>query len=420
MSDRPKLHLFEGYGIELEYMIVDRATLDVAPIADRLLMAASGSPEPVGDAEFGEIDWSNELVLHVLEMKTSGPARAIDPLYALFDANVRHANALLAPMGARLMPGGMHPWMDPAKEVRLWPHEYNEVYAAYDRVFGAGGHGFGNLQSTHINLPFSGDEEFGRLHAAIRLALPLLPALAAASPYFEGRHHGALDGRLTFYKSNQKRIPSIAGLIVPEPIYTQGEYEERILQRMYDDIAPLDPEGTLQGEFLNSRGAIARFGRGAIEIRVLDIQECPAADMAICRFVVALLRNLVAERWSNLRTQMEFPTERLAEIFQACIRDAEETTIRDAEFLRLFGFRDGDVCRAGALWKHLAEQLYPGNPADHEPWLGPLHTILDEGPLARRMLRKYGLQPTAEELRACAEELCGCLERNESFGTEAT
>jgi hypothetical protein len=27
--------------------------------------------------------------------------------------------------------------------------------------------------------------------------------------------------------------------------------------------------------FANSRGAIARFDRGAIEIRVIDIQECP-------------------------------------------------------------------------------------------------------------------------------------------------
>ena len=36
-----------------------------------------------------------------------------------------------------------------------------------------------------LNLPFSSDEEFGRLHAAIRLLLPLLPALAASSPLVE-------------------------------------------------------------------------------------------------------------------------------------------------------------------------------------------------------------------------------------------
>ena len=56
------------------------------------------------------------------------------------------------------------------------------------------------------------------------------------------------------------------------------------------DIAPLDPDGTLQHEWLNSRGAIARFDRNAIEIRVLDIQECPVADLAICFQVMSFLK----------------------------------------------------------------------------------------------------------------------------------
>jgi hypothetical protein len=37
------LGLFEGFGIELEYMIVDAGTLDVRPIADRLIEAEYGS-----------------------------------------------------------------------------------------------------------------------------------------------------------------------------------------------------------------------------------------------------------------------------------------------------------------------------------------------------------------------------------------
>ena len=37
MSKKKTLALFEGVGIELEYMIVNRETLDVLPIADELL-----------------------------------------------------------------------------------------------------------------------------------------------------------------------------------------------------------------------------------------------------------------------------------------------------------------------------------------------------------------------------------------------
>lgn len=48
--------LFDVFGVELEYMIVDRSSLDVSPVADRVLQAAAG--EIVGDVELGEISWS--------------------------------------------------------------------------------------------------------------------------------------------------------------------------------------------------------------------------------------------------------------------------------------------------------------------------------------------------------------------------
>ena len=43
MSKKKTLALFEGVGIELEYMIVKREILDVLPIADELLKAVVGS-----------------------------------------------------------------------------------------------------------------------------------------------------------------------------------------------------------------------------------------------------------------------------------------------------------------------------------------------------------------------------------------
>ena len=39
-TDGHVLSLFEAYGIELEYMIVDRESLSVAPVADSLLEIA--------------------------------------------------------------------------------------------------------------------------------------------------------------------------------------------------------------------------------------------------------------------------------------------------------------------------------------------------------------------------------------------
>ena len=72
------------------------------------------------------------------------------------------------------------------------------------------------------------------------------------------------------------------------------------------------------------RGAIARFERNTIEIRVLDIQECPAADLAICGLAVGTLRALVDERFCTLAEQQAWPAERLAAILLAAIRDGSK------------------------------------------------------------------------------------------------
>jgi glutamate---cysteine ligase / carboxylate-amine ligase len=286
-----ELGLFEGYGIELEYMLVDRDTLRVAAICDRVLAIAAG--EPTASIEDGPIAWSNELALHVIEVKTNGPVDALTvELADAFVADLRRIDAIAAQLGARLLPTAMHPTMDPGTQTKLWPHDGRPIYAAYDRAFGCSGHGWGNLQSCHINLPFADAEQFGRLHAAIRAVLPLLPALAASSPIVEGKVPGQLDARLGVYATNQRRVASIIGNVVPEPVFTPDDYQTQILAPMYRDVAPLDPDGVLQYEWLNSRGAIARFDRDAIEIRLLDVQETPLADLAIAMLVISAARSL--------------------------------------------------------------------------------------------------------------------------------
>ena len=49
MSKTPRLHLFQAYGIELEYMIVDADTLNIRPISDKILIDQNGKVN-------GEID----------------------------------------------------------------------------------------------------------------------------------------------------------------------------------------------------------------------------------------------------------------------------------------------------------------------------------------------------------------------------
>lgn len=409
---RPRFGLFEAYGVEIELMIVDAATLDVKAACDALLEGVAG--EPASDVELGDVTWSNELTLHVLELKTTRPAPSLAGLARSFHASLTHAEPTLSRLGARLMPGAMHPWMDPHAETRLWPHENNEVYRTFDRIFGCAGHGWANLQSTHLNLPFADDEEFGRLHAAIRLVLPLIPALAASSPFQDGAAGPALDGRLLAYRENSVRVPSMSGLVVPEPAFTRAQYEREILGRLYADLAPLDPEGVLRDEWANARGAIARFGRGTIEVRVIDAQECPTADLAVVGAVVSLVRALTEGRLAQRDVAADPSTEALARVLDRAIYHGERAVTDDRSLLTALGVRKEAVA-LGELWARLLDAFPPDDP-DRE-WTAHLQTILDRGPLARRMLAAAGADPGRPDLRRVADGLCRCVVENASFSS---
>ena len=81
-----KYHLFEVFGIELEYMLVNKKSLKVASQVDELLSLKQG--EITSDVENGEIAWSNELVAHVVELKTNGPTKDLAGLSEHFHENV--------------------------------------------------------------------------------------------------------------------------------------------------------------------------------------------------------------------------------------------------------------------------------------------------------------------------------------------
>jgi carboxylate-amine ligase len=406
------LPLFEGMGVELEYMIVDRENLSVLPVADELLRAAAG--KYADETEQGPLSWSNELALHVVELKTNGPVPTLSGLAGTFAGHVTRINGLLRPLGGRLMPTGMHPFMDPVRETRIWPHRKRAIYESYDRIFDCRRHGFANLQSVHLNLSFRGDEEFARLHAAVRILLPILPAIAASSPAVDGRLTGLLDTRLEVYRTNQRRIPSIAGRVIPEAVYTRRQYRDRILRRLYRDIASLDPGRVLRHEWLNSRGAIPRFDRDTIELRILDMQECPRADIAVVSVIVAVLKGLVHGRLTPVDDLMDWGIEPLEEIFLAAIREGERAIIDDRRFLETFGLSRRQ-CTAGELWSHLAETLLTGNSEIDGTDTEVLNVVLGQGTLARRILRRVGNAPSRETIRRVYRELCDCLAEGRMF-----
>ena len=416
------LHLFEGYGIELEYAIVDRHDLTVRPlcpqILDALVRATGAQPaDDLDEIELGAVACSNELAAHVVELKTNGPTPRIEAALPGFEQAVVRVDAILAEHGAMLLPTAMHPTMDPSTELTLWSRGQRTVYAAYDRIFGCRGHGWANLQSCHLNLPFAGDDELDRLHAAVRAVLPLLPALAASSPLVEGALGDVLDRRLAFYADNQRRLPSIIGQIVPEPIRSRADYEQTILAPMYREIAPFDPQGVLAHEWLNSRGAIARFERSALEIRVLDVQEAPVADLAIARLVSRTVHALVDEHGGVLDPLRALDTGALRRVFDDTTRAGDRAVVSDAALLRVLGVARPRL-EAGELWATLAERVQQSDSSSAR-LDEALRVILHEGCLARRIVTALRGTPSPEAITGVYRELARCLLEGRSFRPDA-
>lgn len=395
------MHLFQAFGVEIEYMIVDEQTLDVKPVADRLIHA-TGSVRK-NEVSKGRFKWSNELVSHVIEVKTAGPVASLDSLASGIQDQVRVIEGQLKPLGCRLLPSGMHPWMDPTSETVLWPHDDREIYETFDRIFGCKGHGWSNLQSTHINLAFHGDEEFRKLHSAIRLVLPLIPALAASSPFVEGAGAPCLDQRLEAYRNNCARFPSVTARLIPDVIKSKAKYQTKIYDPIAKDLKDVEADDVLDPIWVNARGAIARFDRGSVEIRLMDAQECPAADLAIVQFIVDLLRLLTGGRCSTLESQEAIPTDFLADLLSQTIQHAGQALLANTQYIELFGLKDNSIATVKELLAHLLEIV----PRAHKSSM--IQAILAQGSLAERLKRSVTDATDSGSLLSTYRELADCL-----------
>ena len=331
-----------------------------------------------------------------------------------FAANIKEINQRLEKYNARLMPTAAHPWMDPHKETVLWKHDNRDIYDTYNRIFDCKGHGWSNLQSTHLNLPFTGDDEFARLHAAIRLVLPIIPALAASSPILEGKFSGVMDKRLDYYEKNQQAIPQLTGQVIPDTVSSQQEYQRIIYDPIAKAIAPHDPDKILEPVWLNSRGAIARFERGAIEIRIIDIQECPAADLAVLTAIACLLRALTEDKYEDFEEQTLWATADLYAVYRDVVRNAQGALITNRDYLQVFGIEQHST-DAQYVWRHIIKQLLVWYPDEMTPFVENLNIIIEQGTLSQRIVKALGTDFSQEDLQQTYRQLCHCLESNTMF-----
>jgi carboxylate-amine ligase len=179
------------------------------------------------------------------------------------------------------------------------------------------------------------------------------------------------------------------------------------------EILPFDTDSVLDPVWVNSRGAIPRFDRGSIEIRLMDIQECPTADLAIVTLVIETLQALIKGEFIPYGEQIGWTTESLSAILDKTIVSGHETIIDQVPYLQLFGMTG--TAQANEIWQSILSKLIASGHESLLKWKPELDIILRHGTLAYRIKKAIGPDPAIETILPVYRKLASCLEQNRMF-----
>jgi len=382
-------------GPEHEFSIVDEK-LSPLPIVDKVIREVHG--RIVNNVDLGEFTFGKELQAHVAEFKAKEPFDSPEVFEeTMHNAVLKIHDFLEKRYGARLLGLGMHPSLL-LGEVKVWSHRDRQIYEALSRIFNLNQHGWLNIQSFQLNLPFKNEREAIKLHNALSNLLPYLPAVAASSPIYESKIGDYVDNRLYFYLMNQMEVPSITGDMIPEYVSSFEEYEKTTIRQYSEDLAKVNAaKCLLNKEWLNSRGAIIRFDRKAIEIRIMDEQECVKSDVALSCFIRAALRGI-------LQGGKEFeymPHEVLVNNLHAVIRDGLDALVKHP-----IGSTARQVCL------HLYRIAEENASQEEKKYLGIIKHRIEEGNLSDMILKEVTKKVLKTDLREAIFSVYSSLARS--------
>ncbi len=296
----------------------------------------------------------------------------------------------------------MHPLMR-LDETGVWPHYHRKIYGAMGKIFNLHQHGWLNIQSFHLNLPFRNETEGVLLHNLIVNLIAYLPAVAASSPIFEGKEGVDVDNRLRFYMVNQKEIPTITEGVIPNYVSSFKQYKSEVIGGYSKELAKAGANKTILGrEWINSRGVIFRFDRAALEIRVMDEQECVKSDVALSCFVRAALRGLMIVKPELL------PRELLLKDFNAVVKNGLEAKVSNP---------NGSTARK--VLQHYFKVAEQNATAEEKLYLWLIKKRIEEGNLSdlirARVTAKAQHTGFHEATHSVYSTLISCLRNNEPY-----
>jgi hypothetical protein len=146
----------------------------------------------------------------------------------------------------------------------------------------------------------------------------------------------------------------------------------------------------------------------------MDIQECPAADMAIMALVIETIKALVGQKFVDFESQMKWKTDFLSQLLEKATEKAQEVIVDNPDFLNVFGFPESSATMA-ELWRHISERLVRSGNVAVATARREIDVILNEGTLSQRIIRAMGNDHSKESITAVYKRLSDCLAQNRMF-----
>jgi carboxylate-amine ligase len=283
-------------GVEEEVMVLEADTLALSERAPELLRRLDGDPR-----------FKLELPASQLEIALGPFASALELARALAEA--RRAAAAVAGPDLRLAAAGVHP-SSPGRgalnPLPAYAHTIAEFGPVAVRQL---------VCALQVHVAVGGAERTLAVYNALRSHLPLLAALAANAPYYEGRDTGLASVR-----------PKLGELLprqgVPPPLESWAAFAEALRWGVRAQAMP-DP-----GRWWWELRPHVRFG--TLELRVPDAQSTVADAGAIALVAQALVRWLSARHDAGEPLDVA-PTWRIAENRWSACRHGVHGTMADLD-----------------------------------------------------------------------------------------
>ncbi|MDZ7850583.1 MAG: glutamate--cysteine ligase [Halodesulfurarchaeum sp.] len=306
-------------GVEEEYFVVDEVGVPTAG-SDQLVYE-NEAPEPIT----GDVD--HELFKFVLETRTrklDGPDQAPDAVREIRNTLKEYA----AEHGFRIAAAGIHP----AADWRLHEHAEKPRYRSQlDRIQ------YPQHRNTtaglHVHVGIDDAEKAVWIADEIRRYLPLMLALSANSPFWNGFDTGLCSSRAKIFEN----LPNTGMPTAFEHFEAYERFETRMLEtdsikdsgELWYDVRPHTDLGT-------------------VEVRIFDAQDRVGHVDAFVEYTHALVMDLVA-RYEDGESGLDMRRELLDENKWRAMRHGHEAELiqPDGTPLSIGAIVDREVDRLG-------------------------------------------------------------------------